>query len=302
MTRPADAISNALTRTQRVLFEPFDVAKYVALGFCVWLSQLGNVLGNSSGVGGRTRGNPSGGGAPGSWQEVLDQLAAWGPTIVAFATIGAVVGIAVWGVVLFLQSRGLFMVIDGVVRNRGEVVAPWSAWAPEANALFRFRFALHVGAAVIALLEAGVAGSAVWLTWEGSPTPLQVAILSALTLGVAVVGLVAGVADACAREFVAPMMYVRRYAVGDGFRDLWAYVRDDPGGFALYVVLRSAAAMLVAVLIGLLSRLTFGLALVPFLGTLLLLPALLFLRTCSLDFVAQLSDDLSALSGPTSRR
>jgi hypothetical protein len=296
MTRPVDAMSTALTRTRRVLFEPFDVGKYVAVGFCVWLSQLGNAVGAGSRIGGRSSGS---GGGPDEWREVmhgLDWLAAWGPMLAAWAAVAALVGAAVWALILFVQSRGLFMVIDDVVHDRGEVVTPWRAWAGEASALFRFRFVVNLGAAAVAVIAATIAGSAVWWTWDGALEPLQVGILSVAGLVAGVVGLLAAIADACAREFVAPMMYVRRYAVADGFRDLWAYVRRDPGGFLVYVVLRLGAALVVALIAAALSCFTCGLVVVPFLGTLILLPALLFLRAFSLDFVAQLSDDLSSLS------
>ena len=34
--------SSASERTSRVLFQPFDIAKWVRLGFCAWLAQFGD--------------------------------------------------------------------------------------------------------------------------------------------------------------------------------------------------------------------------------------------------------------------
>lgn len=42
MTRPTDAIGTALARARHLLFRPFDMKKYVAVAFCMWLSRLGS--------------------------------------------------------------------------------------------------------------------------------------------------------------------------------------------------------------------------------------------------------------------
>jgi hypothetical protein len=107
---------------------------------------------------------------------------------------------------------------------------------------------------------------------------------AAITFAMAVV-------DGLTCEFVAPLMYARRYAA-TGFRDLLRYVRDDPASFALYLLVRVVGSILVGVVAVALSCMTCGLAGLPVVGTLILLPLLVYLRTLSIEFVAQLGDDL----------
>lgn len=235
---------------------------------------------------------------PARERHTLDQVLAWGPLILAAAAGALVVGLAVWAGVLYLQSRGAFMVIDDIVQDRGAVREPWSGWRTEAGSLFRFRLVVNLGGAGVVGAVVALAGLAVWATWSGTLTSLHLVVIGLGGVLVAAVVFAALVADACANEFVAPLMYARRYPVREGFHDLWDFVRDDVGGFAVYVALRLVGAIAVGALVGFLSLLTCGLAMVPFVGTLVLLPALVFLRAFSLDFMSQLSDDLSASLQP----
>ncbi|HBF33064.1 TPA: hypothetical protein DDW35_00735 [Candidatus Sumerlaeota bacterium] len=41
MLSPVDPISKAIDRTREALFQPFDLMKWVILGFCVFLAALG---------------------------------------------------------------------------------------------------------------------------------------------------------------------------------------------------------------------------------------------------------------------
>jgi hypothetical protein len=46
-TQPRDIsviepIGAAIEKTKQILFQPFDIAKWFAVGFCAWLAALGN--------------------------------------------------------------------------------------------------------------------------------------------------------------------------------------------------------------------------------------------------------------------
>ena len=49
-----EPVSPALERVKQMLFKPFDLAKWITIGFCAWLAGLGE-----SGGGGFNYGNPS---------------------------------------------------------------------------------------------------------------------------------------------------------------------------------------------------------------------------------------------------
>ena len=65
MTRPFEALSAAVDRARYILFQPFDLTKYVTLAVCVFLYQLGSGVAWS----GQRGGMPTGAGAPGDWRD-----------------------------------------------------------------------------------------------------------------------------------------------------------------------------------------------------------------------------------------
>ena len=72
------------------------------------------------------------------------------------AAIFFVVVFVVGVVCLWLSSRGRFMFLDGLVRNRGAVVEPWREFRREGNSLFWFRFGLGLALLLTFLLLIGL--------------------------------------------------------------------------------------------------------------------------------------------------
>src|SRR5262245_1419247 len=108
MTMPTEIsvtlpLSQALGRTKRMLFEPFDLHKWFVLGFCAWLATLGESGFNR--VGGNFGGHQ---GKPIStvkdWlEQIRDYVASNLSWIVPVAILAAVLAIAVWVTVLWLS-------------------------------------------------------------------------------------------------------------------------------------------------------------------------------------------------------
>ena len=147
-TRPreisvVEPVSPALERVKRILFQPFDLGKWFVIGFCAWLAQLGE-----SGTGGSFNSNS---GSHHNYQGedfhrdlvrakdyVLEHLNWIVPLVVGLV----VIGLALWLVFLWLNSRGKFMFLHCVALDKAEVVEPWNKFADEANSLFLFRLVL----------------------------------------------------------------------------------------------------------------------------------------------------------------
>src|SRR5689334_19697218 len=116
-------VSAALERVKQVLFRPFNLGKWLAIGFCAWLA----LLGQQGGGGG---GNYNFGSHNGpTRQGLLDGLnrakdyvaenAAWIIPVVAVVLLVAV-GLAL--LFNWLSSRGKFMFLHCVALNKAEVV------------------------------------------------------------------------------------------------------------------------------------------------------------------------------------
>src|SRR5262245_41825266 len=121
-------IDQAAERTKQILFQPFKAGKWFKLGFCAWLAELGETgcQGNfpGGGGGGRGTGGGGGGGAPtvtGIQEQVTDWIKTNWTWLAPAIAIGVVVLIGLMVLLTWVRSRGKFMLIDGIVRNRGEV-------------------------------------------------------------------------------------------------------------------------------------------------------------------------------------
>jgi hypothetical protein len=284
-------VSKALDWTGKVLFRPFEIEKWLVLGFCAWLAWLGE---HSFRNGNWDRGfdedfRDDYHGASG-W--ILDNLA----FVMTVVLLVMVVGFAVWLLFLWLSSRGKFMFLDGVLHDRAAVKEPWNRFGTAANALFVLRavvavgmFVVFVGLTVLFLvavlpIDADEIGPAVVL-------PLVFWIATMLVLGFAGALFAMTVTD-----FIVPIMWIRGCTVKAAFQECGALVSANAGSFLLYVLFKILLAILYLVIGCIATCITCCLAAVPYIGTVILLPLFVFHRTYSSYFLAQLDTDYAALA------
>ncbi len=84
--------------------------------------------------------------------------------------------------VTWFSSRGHFMFLDGVVRNRGSVVEPWRESRREGNSFFLFRPCLGLIALAVVLLILALCSAIAWPAIQGEG--LRGGILGAILLAV----------------------------------------------------------------------------------------------------------------------
>jgi hypothetical protein len=284
-------IELALARTGRILFRPFDLVKWLKLGFCAFLATLLGDCGGGAGNSGSTWQESGGRGEVERAKDwVADNLAVvLGIGAVVFLVIGAFLVLLTW-----LQSRGRFMFLDGVVSDRGAVVEPWKRFRAEGNSLFRFSLALYVGYFVLAAAAVAVG---LFLAWEDVESARfgAAAVLGLVIGGGALVtlGLSIAIVDTLLNDLVVPAMYVARCSVGEGWRVVSREVLAGRGGtVVLYLLMKLAIAVVTGVLV-----VAFGcgtlcigwcLMVIPYVGTVVLLPILVFKRCYPLFFLRQL--------------
>src|SRR5262249_50696291 len=284
----------ALEHTKRMLFRNFNsqkFAKWFALGFCAFLSQLEMLV---------------------AWLEIgvfyffyivfvlfmssrpAAQVSSWfaanWPMLAAAVGAVSLVIYAIYVVVIWFGSRGHFMFLDGVIRDRSAIREPWHELADLARSLFWFRLWLSVASF---LLTAGCVALAVAVALPdiraGQPASATVAgIWSAVGLFVLVSLLMAGV-NLFLMDFVVPIMYVRRCGVLAAWREfLRGALAGRIGIFILYILFHIALQLAIQALAGVLNCFTAGLAGTPYVGThVLLLPFHVFMRSYSVSFLEQ---------------
>lgn len=283
-------LTQALDRVKRVLFQPFDLGKWFIIGFCAWLAQLGESGGNANfNTGG---GNRRGGGSLNHEVEqakefVLGNLY-W---IIPVVVVVILLIITLWVLFTWLNSRGKFMFLHCVALNRGEVVAPWHKFAREANSLFWFRIVLGLISAVM-LLPVIALGVFIGIA---TFSPAKVAavgiagLLAIVLLFIALV-LVFFLISKFTVDFVVPIMFMRGCTCCEGWGVLRELMSANLGNIVLYLLFQIVIALVTGMLVLAVMLVTCCfccLMLLPYIGTVILLPVFVFERAYSAYYLAQ---------------
>ncbi len=301
-------LEHAWNRMVDVCFRPFDAAKWFTLGFCAWLASLASG-GGSFNYGSDNGGSGGGGGGKGALefvQMILDWCAENAVLVVAGLAGLFLVGLAVAALVLWLRSRGEFMLLDGIARNRGAVREPWREYKTLGDSLFLVRMALTLVMTgwMFAVLLAGLFSwwpsvVAHWLTLgndvsfgEFLPGDLWVAmaVVTGLTLALM---LLLGVIGAVIDRLVVPVMYARDATVGQAWQAVRAAVLPGHLGTVVLYFLMLILVSLGLGLVGLIAMIvTCCIATLPYIGAVILLPLAVFERAYVMYFVEQFGFDI----------
>jgi hypothetical protein len=284
-----DPIGKAIDRVKAVLFEPFEMGKWFVIGFCAWLAMLGQ------GGGGGGSFNPGGGGNGGVdpaqvkvW--VLEHL-----TLIISIGLGIfMVGLVIGIVFLWLSSRGRFMFLHCVAENKAEVKVPWHKFRDQGNSLFVFRLVLGIIGFICMALFIGMIIAAIILLSRGSryTAPGLIAGIVVVTLFAILVGIVFALIRKFTKDFVVPIMYLRGSRCLDAWGEFWRMLTSNKGRFTLYIlfyiVISIAIGTITTALVCVLCCCCVGcIFMIPYIGTVALLPIFVFGRSYSLYYLAQ---------------
>jgi hypothetical protein len=271
-----------------MLFRPFDLGRWFVIGFCAWLAYLGKQGGGP---------NLNFSSRP-EWRTAEHELDAAKEFIIVnmfwiapLAMVAAVVFIAVMLLVTWLNSRGKFMLLHCVAENKAEVAIPWRKFKDRANSLFLFRIVLGlIGFAVIGLpsllsifffIYAAVSGQ-ILLFVSGLVTLVLVVLLAAIAFGI--VGLFT-------MDFVVPIMFMRKCSCTAAWREFLGLLSANKGRFFLYVLFQIVLWVIVGIIVFTGMCITCCCACcvlaIPYVGTVLMLPILVFYRAYSLYYLRQ---------------
>lgn len=294
-----DPIQPAIAHTKRILFEPFSARKWFVLGFAAFLAQLG---GGSYSFNGNPFDGYSSGAGP-DFSPVTTWISEHLPLVIALGAVLFILILAITVLFLWLSSRGQFMFLDGVVRDRAEIVEPWTRFQQLGNHLFRFRLWLLL-AMLALLLVCGGLGVLIALpdihahTFGGSALTALLGAGGLLLLGILLIACV----NLLLHDFVVPIMYRRQLDT----LDAWSVLRREilPGngwqvvGFYLMKLLLWIPATLL-ILLG--CCLTCCVAVLPYLSSVVFLPLFVFFRCYSLGFLEQFGDSWRIIQMPESQ-
>ena len=283
-----DPIAPALERVKTILFKPFDLGKWFVIGFCAWLAYLGKGGGGGGGNGPNFHRNVKPDQALDQAKHFILENLVW---IVPVAIFVVTLMVVLWLVLAWLSSRGRFMFLHCVAQNKAEVKNPWTKFRQHANSLFLFRIVLGlIGffAVVLPILLGIVALIAVF---SAAPRVGFVLGLVTLALVLFVVSIVLLLISKFTTDFVVPIMSLRTTSCIAGWRELLAMLSANKARFVLYILFQIVIKLCISTIVVAAVCVTCCCACcilsIPYIGTVLLLPILVFERSYSLYYLRQ---------------
>jgi hypothetical protein len=289
-------VSQAYDRVKLMLFQPFDLGKWFIIGFCAWLAGLGESGGGSGFNGNYNFSNNHSSQNSQSFRDVVDKAGNFVmenlywiiPVAVAVVLLLLVLGM----VLLWLNSRGKFMFLHCVALNKAEVSEPWTKFEREANSLFWFRFVVGLIGMVLSLpLLVIIAVIIVRMIYRGEPELGGIMLAVGLGLVFFAIAIFFALIRKFTVDFVVPIMFLRGAKCLAAWKEFFSLLTANAGDFALYILFQIVLAMAIGALVLIAIIVTCCIAgclmALPYLGTVLLLPVLVFKRSYSTYFLAQ---------------
>jgi len=297
-----DPITPAIERVKEMLFRPFDLKRWFVIGFCAWLAYLGS-------GGGGPNFNHSYGHRQGDLEvrEVVEDVKEFVQDnlhwIVPVAIIITVVIVTLWLVFLWLNSRGKFMFLHCVAQNKAEVVNPWHKFRQHANSLFLFRIVLGVISFLLTGLPVlGIVFLVFMMISEASFAFISIPGIVILGLLVFVISIALFLVKKFTLDFVVPVMFLRTSSTMAAWREFKPTLSANKLRFALYllfqivIVIAIGAIVFIGFCIGLCLCCVSVLLMIPYIGTVILLPLFVFRRSYSLYYLQQFGPEFDAFS------
>ncbi len=296
-------------RMVRMLFRPFDLSKWLVVGFAAWLAGLagggfsyGFHGGGSSGSGDHWRGAGDGGDG---WDALADLREGWEwvlahELVAGLIVAGVLAALALMFLVLWVSSRGKFVFLDNVVHERAAIAQPWTRYRRAGNSLFFFRFLVGLACLGVVLM---VIGGMVWLGVvsfhsESLEGPTVVAGVALAVLAGCLLALGSAYLFFFLDAYVVPLMHRYDLGVMAAWRRFFRLARGRWGWFllsGLFVFVLAMAACMAIFFTGLMTCcLGFILLIVPYVGTVVLLPLIVTYRASTVEFLAQAAPELLA--------
>jgi hypothetical protein len=315
-----DPLSPAYERTAQMTFRPFKLDKWFAVGFVAWLAGLGEGGGPNFNFNNKFKfpappappvpptpaprtwpptTDPSNTGPstpatsytapPDPWQPVIDWMKTHVFELVLIGVAILVVIIAISLIVMWINSRGKFMLLHSIANDSPAVAAPWKQYKQLANSLLGLRVCLFLMGSVLslAILGAGVMLALPDLRAEqfGSRAITAIAVCVPLML---LVGIPLLFINWCTTNLVTVVMYARGALVMDAWREFRLQVM--PGNFGkivLFMLMNIVLNIGLVIAQALLGCVTCCIGFLPYLGTVVSLPLILFLRCYGIYFMQQ---------------
>src|ERR1700733_8806989 len=179
------------------------------------------------------------------------------------------------------------MFLHCVAQDKAEVQTPWNRFAGEANSLFWFRLALGLAGIVLILPTAVIiAILIVQMVLHNEANAAAIMIVAGLFMLLLFLAIFLALIRKFTIDFVVPILFLRGGKCLAAWKEFFGLLCARPGIFALYILFQIVLGMAIGVIVIFTILLTCCIAgclmVIPYIGTVLLLPVLIFARAYSL--------------------
>ena len=294
-----DVFSKGWDRMKQSLFsKPFNLDKWFAVGFTAFLANL--VSGSSGGGGGSSFRN--------NYKDDfnIDEIFTFPQT--AYDWLGihqwwfwliifiAVLVIAIVVVLTWLSSRGQFMFLYNVVNDKADVKLPWNEYKKEGDSLFVWRlvYGIIVFFVFAFMIIYGFIFAMNIFSGEFTFSDKLVTILSFGSVFI-ILSVISAYISLFLKDFIVPVMFKHRFSTTQAWNFFLPTLRSNIFHFLLYGIF-----ILFLWLVTVAAIVAFGFAtccigfllmIIPYIGTVLLLPVYYTFRALSVEFLEQFGDD-----------
>ncbi|MBL8020469.1 MAG: hypothetical protein JNM27_12440 [Leptospirales bacterium] len=303
-------LTDGYNQMKGLLFRPFRAETWFTIGFSAFLIALGeggglNLPGNFLPESMKSK---VGNGDPSALLEGVDWVGlgiGLGFLLVIFAT-----GLT------WVSSRGTFMFLDNLATGQAQIGGPWKQYAAQANSLFAWRMivgsiALIGSVPLMVALLIGfivrIAGSKATESFGELLSKLPASLqnpTNELLIGLSILFLIWIVffilLNLVTHDFVVPFMYKRRVAVLAAWGSVWPVVSGIVGSIILYglfkLVLRFAVGLGLILALALTCCLLAIPLVIPYIGTVCMLPVTATFQYFNLFYLRQLGPDFDVFT------
>jgi len=302
----SDPLSGAWNRMKKALFQPFDMGKWFTVGFTSFLAML---VGSPGGPGGSSSYSRRENFSNLSWYAIAEWPAiAWEwlvnhPVWFTLIIAGVFFLFTVIIVLTWLSSRGKFMFMDNVVHNRAEVSKPWNEFTMEGNSLFIWRLVFGFICAFMVIISIVVAFLImVNVFTDEASIGTKIISIAGIIFEFFILIIIISFISLLLNDFVVPIMYKHRINATQAwlkflpllFTNFWDFIV-----YALFVFVLLIITVIAIVFFGLFTCcIGFLLLIIPYIGSVTLLPVSYTFRAFSMEFLGQYGNDFIIFPKP----
>lgn len=297
------ALQEAVTLVGQRLF-PFRLERWFALGFVAFLDSCGRGGGGGAQFpGGGGGGGPSGssgsgeGGGP-DLSAARDWIGEHLAIILAVSVFVLLFVVTLMAIVLWINSRGVFMYLDDVATGRADIVRPWREHGERAWSYFGWSFGGTIVTFLGFLLLLAPIGYSIYLLVTGGASCGPIAGLVAAVVLLIGFLIFMSLFQLLLRNFAAPLQLALDVPCGRALGVAWGLVKTNPLSFLGYLGLKILFGIVAAIVAIVVGCFTCCIGFLPVISHTLLQPLLYFERAWSLLMLRQAGYDLFPAAPP----